>query len=88
MMRAAAQLDVSEVLQRIKAPALVIASRDSRVQDVAATRKWQERIPGSRLVIVPGDSPHLAATAPDHCAAEVLAFVESLQLGSDAARRS
>lgn len=76
MMRAAAQLDITDSLGRIQVPTLVIASQDSRVQGIAATRAWQSLIPGSELVVVAGDSPHLAATAPDRCARRVLAFAE------------
>jgi 3-oxoadipate enol-lactonase len=78
MMQAAARLDVSGILERIQAPTLVIASRESRVQTLEATRRWQRSIPGSRLVVMPGDSPHLAATAPDACAAEVTAFLQAV----------
>jgi 3-oxoadipate enol-lactonase len=78
MMRAAAQLDITEFLDRIQAPTLVMASQDSRVQGIAATRAWQSLIAGSELVVVAGDSPHLAATEPDQCALRVLAFVERI----------
>jgi 3-oxoadipate enol-lactonase len=75
MMRVAARLDISHVLSRIEAPTLVLASEGSRVQGLQATRDWQRRIPGSELIVVPGDSPHLAATAPDVSAQAVLSFV-------------
>lgn len=81
MMRAAAKLDVSAALPRIAAPTLVLAARDSAVQDIEATREWQERIPGSTLVALPGDSPHLAATHPDECARRVLEFIGSARPG-------
>ena len=82
MMRAAARLDMSEVLPRITVPTLVLASADSRVQKIHATRDWQRIIAGSELRVLPGDSPHLAATAPDTCAALVLAFVARIAGGS------
>jgi 3-oxoadipate enol-lactonase len=75
MMRAAAQLDISDVLGHIAAPTLVIASEGSRVQSIDATREWQRRIARSELLVLPGDSPHLAATDPDECAARVLSFI-------------
>lgn len=37
-------------------------------QPVADVARWQSRIPGSRLVEVPADSYHIAATHPDECA--------------------
>lgn len=78
MMRAAAKLDVTQSLPRIRAPTLVMASQDSRVQSIGATRGWQSLIAGSELVVVGGDSPHLAATEPDQCAPRVLSFVERI----------
>jgi pimeloyl-ACP methyl ester carboxylesterase len=75
MMRAAAQLDLYPLLGQVQAPTLVLAAQDSAVQDIEATREWQRRIPGSTLEAFPGDSPHLAATHADECAARVLAFM-------------
>ena len=76
MMRAAAKLDVTDLLARVRAPTLVVASHASRVQSIEATRSWQRMIPRSELVVMEGDSPHLAATHPDACARHVLAFVD------------
>jgi 3-oxoadipate enol-lactonase len=75
MMRAAARLDVTDLLGRVRAPTLVMAGESSRVQSIGATRDWQRMIPRSELEVVPGDSPHLAATHPDHCAERVLLFL-------------
>jgi 3-oxoadipate enol-lactonase len=75
MMRAAAKLDIYDLLPRVAAPTLVLAARESAVQDIEATREWQQLIPRSTLVALPGDSPHLAATHPDECAERVLAFI-------------
>ena len=75
MMRAAARLDIYDLLPRVAAPTLVLAARDSAVQDIDSTRAWQRLIPGSTLEALAGDSPHLAATHPDECAERVLAFI-------------
>jgi 3-oxoadipate enol-lactonase len=74
MMRAAARVDVSAALERVVSPTLVIASESSRIQDLATVRAWQRRLARSELFVLPGDSPHLAATAPDKCAERVLSF--------------
>jgi 3-oxoadipate enol-lactonase len=76
MMRAAARLDVFDLLPRVSAPTLVLAAERSAVQDIDATREWQRLIPRSVLHTVPGDSPHLAATHPDECARSVLDFIQ------------
>jgi 3-oxoadipate enol-lactonase len=78
MMKVAPRLDVLEELARIQAPTLVLASSSSQVQTLEATRAWQSRIGGSELRVLPGDSPHLAATDPDACAQAVLAFVQGV----------
>ena len=38
-------------------------------------RKWQETIPNSRLLVLPGDSYHVAASDADTCARETLKFM-------------
>jgi len=72
---AATQIDLIESLPRITAPTLVLASAESQAQTVEATREWQERIAGSELQVLDGDSPHLAAERPEDCAARVLDFI-------------
>ncbi len=67
--------DTSADLPRITCPTLVITSEGSSLGSVAQTRAWQEQIPRSTLLVLPGDSFHAAATDADRCAAETLAFI-------------
>ena len=70
-------LDVTADLPHIACPALVITTEGSGSDfSVAMTRPWQERIPGSELLILPGDSYHVAATHPEVCARAVLDFID------------
>jgi pimeloyl-ACP methyl ester carboxylesterase len=62
-------------LPRIQCPTLVITTEGSALGSVEATRAWQEKIPDSRLLVLPGDSYHVAASDPDRCAEETLAFI-------------
>ena len=39
------------------------------------TRAWQEKVPHSELVVLPGDSFHVAATDPERCAEALLDFL-------------
>jgi len=55
-------LDVRADLPRILAPTLVVTTDRSGIDGVEATRAWQTRIAGSELLILPGDSYHVAAT--------------------------
>jgi pimeloyl-ACP methyl ester carboxylesterase len=68
--------DIRADLPRIQCPTLVITSEGSGVASVDETRAWQTQIPRSELLIVPGSSYHVAASDPDLCARETLAFIE------------
>ncbi len=68
--------DITPVLPRIQCPTLVITTEGSSLGSVAQTRAWQEKIPNSTLVVLPGDSFHVAATDPDRCARAALDFIE------------
>ena len=72
----AGQLDVSNTLRRIQAPTLVITTEKSALASVEAVQAWQQEIPNSELLVLPGDSYHIAAAAPDQCAQRVLAFIK------------
>ena len=64
------------VLQRIKAPSLVITADRSALQSVEKVRTYQRAIPNSRLVVLNSDAYHIAAADADECAAAVLAFIK------------
>jgi pimeloyl-ACP methyl ester carboxylesterase len=64
------------VLQRIKAPTLVITSDRSALQSVEKVRQYQLAIPNSRLAILNGDAYHIAAANADECVTNVLAFIK------------
>lgn len=63
-------------LPRIRCPTLVITTEGSALGSVETTRAWQQTIPRSELLVLPGDSYHVAASDPDRCASEMLAFIE------------
>jgi pimeloyl-ACP methyl ester carboxylesterase len=72
---AAANLNVEPVLNKIIAPTLVVTTGSSPLQPVSAARAWQEMIPKSKLLVVPGDSYPIAAVRPRECANETLRFI-------------
>ena len=63
------------VLQRIRAPALIITADKSALQSVEKVRQYQRLIPNSRLVVIDSDAYHIAAANADECVSNVLAFV-------------
>ena len=69
-------LERDGVLQRIKAPSLIITADKSALQSVEKVRKYQLAIPNSRLVVLHSDAYHIAAANADECVTNVLAFIK------------
>ncbi len=67
--------DITEDLPRIQCPTLVITTEASALGSVEQTREWQVKIPNSRLLVLPGNSYHVAATDPDRCAQATRDFI-------------
>jgi pimeloyl-ACP methyl ester carboxylesterase len=67
--------DITADLPRIQCPTLVITTEGSALGSVETTRQWQKMIPNSRLLVLPGDSYHAAASDAERCARETLAFI-------------
>ena len=63
------------VLQRIKAPALIMTADKSALQSVEKVRAYQRLIPNSRLVVLDSDAYHIAAANADECVTNVLTFL-------------
>ena len=68
--------DITADLPNIKCQTLVITTDASALGSVEETRAWQQKIPRSTLLVLPGDSFHVAATDPDRCARETLDFIK------------
>ncbi len=80
MLQGFAEADLRDVLPRIQVPTLLLygdADRRSPLDTVA--RDLNARIPGSRLVVLPGVGHQLDMEAPDRFNAEVRAFLRSVQ---------
>jgi hypothetical protein len=75
---ALSKLDLARdgVLQRIKAPTLVMTSDRGNLQSVETVRRYQVLIPNSRLVILRSDAFHIAAANAVECVTNVLAFIK------------
>ena len=67
--------DISEDLARINCPTLVITTEGSALGSVDDVHAWQQQIPDSRILVLPGDSFHVAATDAERCAHETLRFI-------------
>jgi pimeloyl-ACP methyl ester carboxylesterase len=67
--------DISADIPHIQCPTLVITTEGSGLASIEENRAWQQKIPNSRLVVLPGDSYHVALTDPDACAKATLEFI-------------
>jgi 3-oxoadipate enol-lactonase len=67
--------DISAEIPKIKCPTLVITTEGSGLASIEENRAWQQQIPGSRLLVLPGDSYHVALTDADACAKATLDFI-------------
>jgi 3-oxoadipate enol-lactonase len=74
-LRMVPSVDATDSVPEIKAPALVIASEASPLEPLETVRAWSAKLPSGRLEVLPGDSYHLAAAAPDECARMAFAFL-------------
>jgi pimeloyl-ACP methyl ester carboxylesterase len=64
------------VLQRIKAPTLIVTADKSALQSVEKVRAYQRAIPNSRLVVLHSDAYHIAAANAEECVTNILAFIK------------
>ena len=74
-MQTIAIADIRADLAKIRCPTLVITTQESGLASVAETRAWQERIAQSELLVLPGNSYHVAASDAAECAAAALDFI-------------
>jgi 3-oxoadipate enol-lactonase len=75
-MQTIACADIRADLPKIACPTLVITTEGSGLATVEETRAWQQAIPDSELLVLPGDSYHVAASHAAQCAEATLAFIE------------
>src|ERR1700746_3082713 len=74
-MRTIACADIRADLPKIACPTFVITTDGSGLASVDETRAWQQQIPNSILLVLPGNSYHVAASDAERCAAATLDFI-------------
>ena len=67
--------DIRTDLPKIACPTLVITTEESGLSTVEDARAWQRQIPDSELLVLPGNSYHVAATHADRAAEATLDFI-------------
>ncbi len=73
--RTIACADIRADVPKIACPTLVITTEASGLASVGETRAWQQTIPGSELLVLPGNSYHVAASDAERCAQATLDFI-------------
>jgi pimeloyl-ACP methyl ester carboxylesterase len=68
--------DIRADLPKIACPTLVITTEESGLASVEETRAWQQTIQNSELLVVPGNSFHVAASDAERCARATLDFID------------
>jgi len=68
-------MELENELPRITAPTLIVTTQESGLQTVAVVERYAAKIPVSRVIVMPGDSYHIAAVEPDVCAGHALTFM-------------
>jgi 3-oxoadipate enol-lactonase len=74
-MKTIACADIRADVPNIGCPTLVITTDSSGLASVDETRRWQQQIPHSRLLVLPGNSYHVAASHAESCTEATLDFI-------------
>jgi pimeloyl-ACP methyl ester carboxylesterase len=76
---ALAEADIRDVLAHIQVPTLLIYGDKDVRAPLKVARELHRKIPGSRLVVIPGVGHMCSVEAPERFNAEVRGFLRSLQ---------
>jgi 3-oxoadipate enol-lactonase len=73
--------DIRADVPQIECPTLVVTTDGSGLASVETTTLWQQQIPHSTLVVLPGNSYHVAASHAARCAEATLDFIDRNSAG-------
>jgi hypothetical protein len=62
-----------------------VTTQESGLQSIEAVERSAKRIPDARVIVLPGDSFHIAAVEPDLCAQHALRFIDEVSARNAAA---
>ena len=69
-------MELADELPRITAPTLIVTTQESGLQSVEAVERYARQIQNAKVIVMPGDSYHIAAAEPDICAQHALTFIQ------------
>jgi 3-oxoadipate enol-lactonase len=68
-------VDITQDILKIRCPTLVITTQESGLASVEENRAWQQKIPNSKLLVLPGNSYHVAVSDAEGCVKATLEFI-------------
>jgi pimeloyl-ACP methyl ester carboxylesterase len=68
-------MELEHELSQITAPTLIVTTQESGLQTVEAVNRYATRMADARVIVLPGDSYHIAAVEPDVCAQHAVRFI-------------
>jgi 3-oxoadipate enol-lactonase len=71
-------MELEHNLSRITCPTLIVTTNESGLQSVSVVKDYADCIADARVIVLPGDSYHIAAAEPDLCAKHFLDFLQKL----------
>jgi 3-oxoadipate enol-lactonase len=71
-------MELQDELPGITAPTLIVTTQESGLQSVEAVERYARQIPNATVIVLPGDSYHIAAAEPDLCAQHALGFIQKI----------
>src|SRR5262245_54493198 len=77
-------MELEAGLARITAPTLIVTTNESGLQSVEAVEQYARHFPDARVLVLPGDSFHIAAVEPDLCAQHALRFIDEVSARAQA----
>src|SRR6267378_973564 len=80
-------MELDGKLPQIGVPVLIVTSQESGLQSVAAVKAYAARLPDCRVVVLPGDSYHVAAAEPETCVRQAMEFFAAIDAGEATARK-
>jgi 3-oxoadipate enol-lactonase len=80
-------MDLDALLPRIDVPVLMVTTQESGLQSIATVERHAARIPDAEVIVLPGDSFHIAASAPDLCAQHAVQFIDAVLQRRHATRK-
>src|SRR5215813_3262610 len=69
-------MNLDDRLPLIQAPTLIVTTQESGLQTIEAVKAYAARIPNAQVIVLDGDSYHIAAVEPELCARHALAYMD------------